>query len=566
MDMRNFVLIFCLIHPLFSFPNLYGGVIFSELMVDPAPAVGLPEAEYIELYNRSGSKLSLYGWALCYGDKIYRFPACSIDSAGYSVLCSGEVAALFSGETPLIAFATFPTLSNTGQLIYLLDDRGKCVTCLEYSPGWHQNAFKAKGGWSLECMDVNNLSGEASNWTSSVNLKGGTPGCVNSVAAVNPDLTFPVCTRVYVPSFKQIELTFSKSLQPEALVSVLNYEISPQTTVVSSVLPAFPACRSVVLNLSDSLVKGSIYDLRLSGLIDVSGLPLKDTLISFGLPESPDSFDLSLNEVLFNPTPNGCDYVEFVNISDKCIDLSQVWLSNKSESGDLNEGVRLSEKPLPCIPGSYWLVSVSAETVSAANAFPEIPDAIDLSSFPPMPDASGNILLLTKSARVIDEMSYRESMHFPLMGLCEGVSLEKLNPELASSDPEHWVSASAASGYGTPGFLNSQYRNLSEVNVEGFYVDNKWITPDNDGQDDFFTIRYKVAESGLANLTVFDLNGRVVRNLLKNELLAAAGSVFWDGTGNDGSLVPYGRYILRTEYFTPSGRKLNKRFVLTVLF
>ena len=81
-------------------------------------------------------------------------------------------------------------------------------------PGWHgNNAFKAKGGWSLECMDVNNLSGEASNWTSSVNLKGGTPGCVNSVAAVNPDLTFTglypcLCAR----HSKQIELTFSKSI------------------------------------------------------------------------------------------------------------------------------------------------------------------------------------------------------------------------------------------------------------------------------------------------------------------------------------------------------------------
>ena len=46
--------------------------------------------------------------------------------------------------------------------------------------------------------------------------------------------------------------------------------------------------------------------------------------------------------------------------------------------------------------------------------------------------------------------------------------------------------------------------------------------------DDFFTISYKVNESCLANLTVYDTNGRIVLYLLKNELLASSGSVFWD--------------------------------------
>jgi len=331
-------------------------------------------------------------------------------------------------------------------------------------------------------------------------------------------------------------------------------------------MPVFPKYGSLILHLSDSLQRSTIYTLGLSNLSDVMGIPLKDTLISFGLPERPEPFDLSLNEVLFNPFQNGCDYVEFVNVSDKCVDLSQVWLTNKSETGILKEGIQLSQKPLPSVPGSYWLLSVNVDSVVSMNGCARIPNAIDLPSFPSMPDATGNVVLATSSAQVIDEMSYRESMHFSLISSGEGVSLEKLNPSMPSLAKESWISASTASGYGTPGFLNSQFRDLAKKDDDGFFMEKKWITPNNDGQDDIFSISYKTEALSLANLTVYDLNGRIVRTLLNNELLASTGTIFWDGRDNDGSVVPFGRYVLQIENYTPAGRRFQKRLVLTVLF
>jgi hypothetical protein len=564
--MRIFVLIICLIHSFTICSGQLGSVIFNELMIDPDPAVGLPQVEYIELYNRSGELLSLEGWTFYYGEKSYVFSACSIDSAGYCILCSKAAGLQLVSDSPMAVFESFPVLGNTGKMIYLMNENGTLVSSLEYSSGWHENAFKSKGGWSLECIDADNLSGEASNWTSSNDLCGGTPGRMNSVAAVNPDETVPVCTSLYVPSSMQIELTFSKSFMPENLASILNFEILPQTAVVTSALPAFPGYRSVLLNLADSLECGVIYSLYLSNLKDISRISLRDTSVIFGLPESPSLFDLSLNEVLFNPVSGGCDYVEFVNVSQKCVDLSQIWLTNRSDSGTLNEGVRLSEKPLPCVPGSYWLLSVSFDSVVAAKNGVPIPNKIDLPSFPSMPDASGNVVLLTTTAQIIDEMTYNENMHFPLIGSSEGVSLEKLNPLLNSLDQKLWRSASTASDYGTPGLKNSQYNDLMEINNDGFFIQNKWITPNNDGSDDYFTITYQVTEASVANLMVFDLKGRVVRNLIKNELLAASGSIIWDGTSTDGDIVPFGRYILQVEYYTPSGQRNKQCFVLTVLF
>lgn len=564
--MRKFVLIICLIHSIVSFSNQYGCVVFNEIMIDPEPVVGLPEVEYIELYNRSDQSISLYGWTLYYGEKSYPFPVCSIAPFGYCVLCSKSGRLQFSSDIYLAAFASFPVLANTGKLLSLVSDKNALISSVEYSNDWYGNAYKAKGGWSLECIDVDNLSGQGLNWTVSKDLSGGTPGYINSVATRNPDMTFPFCKNIYVLSPTEIELVFSKYMDPDILASNKSYEISPQTTLITKLTTSFSDCRSVYLTLSDSLINGNLYEIRLSGLTDVSGFLLKDTIVKFGLPEKPDSFDLSLNELLFNPASGGCDYVEFVNRSNRCIDLSQVWITNRLESGALNEGVRLTDKPIPCMPGSYWLLFESSDSVWVVNRYPKALNELNLASFPSMPDASGTIVLITTSAEIIDEVSYAESMHFPLISQREGVSLEKINPDLSSADFKSWSSASSASGYGTPGYQNSQYVALNMNSDDGFSLENKWLTPNNDGQNDFITINYEVSESSVANLVIYDINGRVVKVLAKNQLLGSKGCFFWNGTSDRGNLLPFGRYILQTECFNTSGKRILRRFVLTVLF
>jgi len=532
--------------------------------MDPEPTVGLPAVEYIELYNRSQETCSLKGWTLYYGEKAYAFPAVTIEPKNFRILCSKTAAAMFSSNIPVVAFESFPILGNSGKQIYLLNEKKELVCFLEYSPEWHSDAFKAKGGWSLECIDLDNLSGDASNWTSSTNVNGGTPGNTNSVASLNPDESKPLVTGVFIPSPLQIEMSFSKSLNTTILKSF--FQIKSGDFDISSVISDFPANRTVTIHLNEAMSKGTIYDLSISGLTDVSGLLLEDTLLSFGLPEPPDFFDLSLNEVLFNPLPGGVDYVEFVNISDKCVDLSQVWLSSKKPDGSLNEGTRLTVKPMPCLPGSYWLVSVCKDSVVAMNDFKAISHSIDLADFPSLPDDSGNVLLVTNSAQVVDEMNYQEKMHYALITQREGVSLEKMNPMFSSLDSESWTSASTTSNYGTPGFPNSQYRILNLADSEGFHVKKSWLTTDNNGFDDGIEIVYQVAESTMVSLIIYDLNGRIVKDLVKNELLNTNGSVYWDGTANDRSVVPFGRYVLYIECFTPSGHVFKKRFVLTVLF
>jgi hypothetical protein len=60
-------------------------------------------------------------------------------------------------------------------------------------------------------------------------------------------------------------------------------------------------------------------------------------------------------------------------------------------------------------------------------------------------------------------------------------------------------------------------------------------------------LRYELAESGPARLTVYDLRGRVVRTLIDAELPAGAGSILWDGKDASGGPAASGVYTVVLE-------------------
>lgn len=59
------------------------------------------------------------------------------------------------------------------------------------------------------------------------------------------------------------------------------------------------------------------------------------------------------------------------------------------------------------------------------------------------------------------------------------------------------------------------------------------------------TIRFDLVQGGEVNLGIYDLNGRLVRTLIKGQRPAANYSILWDGNNQDGRTVPAGVYFLR---------------------
>jgi hypothetical protein len=154
-------------------------------------------------------------------------------------------------------------------------------------------------------------------------------------------------------------------------------------------------------------------------------------------------------------------------------------------------------------------------------------------------------------------------MQSPLADNTKGVSLERLSFQQPTQDVHNWHAAATTAGYATPGSVNSQQLNLPELAGE-VTVQPAIFSPDNDGMDDLAVIACQLPQAGfVGNITVFDAQGRPVRQLLQNGLLGNRSNIVWDGLGENKQFLPVGIYIIFTEIFDLQGN--IKRWKLPVV-
>ncbi|RYZ26430.1 MAG: hypothetical protein EOO10_15585, partial [Chitinophagaceae bacterium] len=167
----------------------------------------------------------------------------------------------------------------------------------------------------------------------------------------------------------------------------------------------------------------------------------------------------------------------------------------------------------------------------------------------------GTVVLIDLNGDVIDEVNYDDDWHFGLIDNADGVALERVDPSSPSQNKTNWHSAATAVGYGTATYQNSQFKKKEDIQAT-IEVIPKIFSPDNDGRDDITTINYKVEDAGyVANVIIFDASGRIVRQLVRNDLLQLKGSWNWDGLGENRNKLPIGTYIVFTEIFNLQGKK-----------
>ncbi len=289
----------------------------------------------------------------------------------------------------------------------------------------------------------------------------------------------------------------------------------------------------------------------------------------FGFPVESDSLSIVINEILFNPRPNGVDFLEIFNRSSKIIDLGDLRLASRDlNSLELKSITPLSNSSQLILPGKYLAFSTDIDDILMQYPFAIDENLLQLSSMPSYPNDNGRAVLLDKGLHIIDEMSYSEKMHFPLLVSVEGVSLERLNPDQSSWDETNWHSASESIGFATPGQKNSQY--LTDIEItDPVYVEPEIFSPDNDGYNDLSSFYYAFTEPGyVANVIVFDALGHRIRILANNELLGTSGSFIWDGRNSGGELMGRGIYVFFMEVFNLKGniKVYKKTCVLAARF
>ncbi len=540
-------------------------IVIDELMVDPTPQIGLPNNEWIELRNTSTTAFNLLGWRI--GDangQSGTMPSYNLLPDSFVIVCTASAVAGMSAYGPTISVTSFPSLDNTGDVIYLRSPQNRIIHSVSYTDAWYQNELKKDGGWTLEMIDTKNPCSGYTNWKASTDIKGGTPGKKNAVEAINADAAVPQLLRAYATDSVNISLVFDEPLDSLKAATTANYSISDGIGIPQSAIAVTPTFDKVSLRLNTPLLSNKVYTITVSAVTDCKGniIGTKNTA-RLGLSEIADSLNIVINEILFNPKSNGTDYVEIYNRSNKIIDLKQMYIANRSTAGVISNIKQLSTDNYLLFPQDFMVITEDPATVKRDFIAQNIDAFVTVASMPSFNDDKGDVIILNAHGNITDELKYDEKWHFKLIDNREGVALERIDFNAATQSEANWHSAATSVGYGTPTYKNSQYRLDLQVKGE-ITVTPEIVSPDNDGLDDFATIDYSFPSPGyVANITIFDANGRPVRYLQRNALCGIKGNFRWDGLGEKFQKLPVGIYIMYTEVFNLAGKK--KQFKNTIV-
>lgn len=548
--------ILLLLIPCFSFGQDRYAVIINEIMADPSPVVGLPNVEWIELKNRSASPINLQGWRIADQTGVSGpMPSYLLKTDSLVIICTSSAAPLLSIYGSCIVVGSFPSLDNDGDLLSLKSMDDRVIHAIQYNSSWYGNELKKQGGWSLELKDDHYPCTGASNWIASINNKGGTPGQLNSSNEHLIDDKPPLLLQTRAINATTIILRFNEPVDSNTAVQTSNYSIDKGIGISKAVILP-PLFNEVQLTLTTPLQPKMIYVLSLNAIADCKGNPITGTqIIRTGLPSTPGKGDIILNEILFNPPPDGYDFIELYNAGNRIIDASSLYLANRNGSSLVNAVTRITTDTFYIFPGDYIVVTEDRQSLQRNYRVKNEQVVIEMNALPSYPDDKGAVLLLDQQGAILDEVDYLDNWHFKLLPDQQGVSLERINPAAASQNPLNWHSAASTAGNGTPGYRNSQYLDMEQSNstIDLF---PQVFSPDNDGYDDILSIHYKMQEPGfVATIVIYDAGGRSIKTLARNELLGVEGNWTWDGLGNGNQTLPAGIYVVCTNLFTLAGKK-----------
>lgn len=514
----------------------YKDVVITEIMPDPSPVVGLPEVEYIELFNNTDKVISLENWTLSDGSTTITLSDQPFFPQTY-LLChdsqSGAIFGIFNTiEGPI------PTLNNLADIIIIRDNNGLIIDSVAYTVGWYNNIQKALGGWSLELKNLNSPCHDPSNWSASENTAGGTPGYENSITTNEPNITLPKVVDAYIENDSIVHFIFNKI-------------IDGGTVMTSPTLgQSFSSDHSEVTVILSGYAKSQFYHIIIKGFEDCWGNTMTPFTYLFAISESVFPGDILINEVLFNPSSGGTDYVELVNVSNKVFALNELILTN-IDDGIIGNLEPLSNKKILMFPGNYLLLS--KDSLAIIETFPNYSPGHFLEmNLPTYSNDSGTVILMNQTT-ILDQFSYNENLHFTLIDDLNGKALERLSFNQSSQSNDNWHSASEASGWGTPGYLNSQTSSSSTGTVE-VSLQQSIFSPDNDGYQDVLEIAYHFLDpDNVMDIVIYNSSGHPVRELRDNFYPGKTGIIVWDGITDEGRKASVGTYIIGVTVFDLKG-------------
>jgi len=553
----------------FSFAKIRrNDILISEIMARPNPVVGLPNCEYVELHNFGvPDTVVLKNWRLRINNSNKNLPEIRIPPNGYVFLVASSCNEYQDADEPNMYRVSSLGIADAGTRLVLYNTEDEVIHEVTFSNTWHKNKHKVAGGWSLEMIDPRNPCTGENNWDSSVLDTGGTPGKQNSIFGSNPDFVPPEIEKVTVVDSMQLRVFFSETIffHPSRVLQL--FEID-KNIGIASVSEAPPDNRILQIALSNPIQRNILYTLTMKDTIwdCAQNATVGDKSYRFALPSVPQPFDVVINEVLFNAKNNSrAEFVELYNRSQKVIDLAALRIG--SGGADLpDKSVTAVSSGFLLFPGEYVALCRN-KAVTEQQYYPPYPNRlIQCDSLPSYTNSSGVVFLSDRSFNTIDRFQYNDKMHYPLLASVSGVSLERVNFDRETQNPNNWKSAAESYGFATPGYQNSQFSNSNNYE-EVMKVIPEVFSPNQSGYSDYAEIHCNFEESeNRVSIAVFDRQGNLMKTIINNQICAQNEIFLWDGVSDRNYRVPPDLYIIKMEYWNLNTQRKTIRKTVGVIY
>ncbi len=560
-------------------PFAVSSIIINEIMA--APFAG--DCEWLELYNRGSVPVDIAHWTFhdlpTASGSVNKFiittQSTLINPHDYAViaadssimhLLSSFVQSNSSVHVIIINHTSGFGFNNDADVIVLQDLTGKMID----SMGYHI-ASSGQDGRSLERIDVDGSSMSATNWGTSQDSLGSTPGRINSIARLDYDLMVS-------------NLTQKQTIAGAKVIPVINASIrNIGRRTADSIMIKFYSdknCNGVpepselihtiistqALAAGDSILFSESFPQLASGVSNIIVVAdwwrderLQNNRASVSLKISYEPCSIVINEIMYDPLNGQNEWFELFNRSSQTIDLAHWTFNDKPTSSGVNL-FEISNQPLIIRAGEYVVVTADS---SIFKLFPSLLQTDSTIHVRVLNRSNGfgfnndgdAVVLKDITTSTIDSVAYLPSWHNPNVIDTKGRSLERINPNIDSNDPRNWSTCTNILG-GTPGKVNSIIT-VSTKNNSVISISPNPFSPDGDGFEDFCIIRYNLPLiTSTINLKIYDIKGRLIRTLANGELAGMRGEIIWDGFDNNKQRARIGVYVVFLEATDQSSNKV----------
>lgn|GEM_PF-2315321 len=549
-------------------------IVMNEIMFAPVK----PEPEWIELLNTTTDTINLAGWMLAVeGHAPISIPAIN------AVLPPDSMLILSSNDSALATFRGIPierivrfglsNLNNSGSTLALRDALGDRIDSAYYDGSW----IKADG-ISIERIDPAKSGYYASNWKACEDSSGSTILRPNSVRKREHDLAllgvYGVDTSVI---FSIGNSGRDTSHQLEIRLQIDNLD------TIATVLPIFLPPDSMI-RISIPLPQ-NFYGLfhGFACITDSLDEQHSNDTIRFNITLAVPQDSLVINEIMFDPQPASCEWLEVYNRSSRWISLDSARLiTGEKRPGEYSHTV----KPLLISPNSFGLIA--ADSTLLLQEYPSLRHGMDLTglgvSTLDLGKDSCFVTLHNLDSTVIDSVHYFKTWQQSLLRKTfVGISLERIDAGGASNDPRNWQACIDSAG-ATPLKRNSIASATKNDTIlpagTSFHADfsPNPFSPDGDGFQDATTLTIQTGDAASGSsangsptsawamrVRIYDARGEMVRMLSDATQIVGATAIAFDGKRDNGQTLSPGLYTVLIELTSQSPLRTMRQEIGVVI-